>query len=269
MRRRSETSGAALGSAAMKAPIATSFTGPAPGLTSHTAGAGPREDQAGWGGGWGRQTLSPPASPPPKMARRGPACCWPVVWGPGPGTRVRTALPGPHPRAYPLVAQAPQRETAVQARLQLQESRHPPAAAPMASAAILRTTAGTSPPPPPQAPPGPPLRGHVPLSSTRSCLSKNSASLRDTSAQAAHWRTGSTKHMRGSATFWPQHLSQKHFPQRRQWCWGRVWGGERGTGLLAGRPQGERVSGPLRPRPQLTFLVRKSNLASHCMHRGH
>lgn len=92
----------------------------------------------------------------PKWPGAGPACCWPVVWGPGPGTRVRTALPGPHPSAYPLVAQAPQRETAVQARLQLKESRHPPASAPMASAAILRTTAGTSPPPPPQAPPGPP-----------------------------------------------------------------------------------------------------------------
>lgn len=102
------------------------------------------------------------------------------------------------------------------------------------------------------------MRGHVPLSSTRSCLSKNSASLRDTSAQAAHWRTGSTKHMRGSATFWPQHLSQKHFPQRRQWCWGggRAVSGPHGpTGahraaphwLRAGHPRESGCPEPLPP----------------------
>lgn len=38
-------------------------------------------------------------------------------------------------------------------------------------------------------------------------------------AHSAHWRTGSTKHMRGRGTFLLQHLSQKHFPHLRQWCW--------------------------------------------------
>lgn len=74
----------------------------------------------------------------------------------------------------------------------------------------------------PSRPPGPlPAAGpgRLPLRSTLSCLSKNSASRCDTRAHSAHCRTGSTKHMRRSATFWLQHLSQKHFPHRRQWCW--------------------------------------------------
>lgn len=37
--------------------------------------------------------------------------------------------------------------------------------------------------------------------------------------------------MRRSGTFWLQHLSQKHFPQRRQWCWADAGiGSEEGQG---------------------------------------
>lgn len=169
--------------------------------------------------------------------------------------------------------------------------------------------------------------------------------------------------MRRSGTFWRQHLSQKHFPHRRQWCWGRqgpcgpgpgpgprtAWRGPAGShhwgrsavrararqvpsqpcapsaqtpspvprasqahdeggtpprvpracGLTQSKSPspgapgqaapGDRLGGwpplqgagplgrasrtpvwaPLASWPRLTFLVRKSNLASHCIQRGH
>lgn len=92
----------------MEAPITTSFTEAQPRALasthcrSHQAGAaGPagelaraRTRRAGWRRA-GRQTLSPPASPRPRNRQaKVPQAAGPVVWGPGPDTRLRTALPG-------------------------------------------------------------------------------------------------------------------------------------------------------------------------------
>ena len=57
-----------------------------------------------------------------------------------------------------------------------------------------------------------------PCCSVFNCCWKNSISFIDTTAHDSQWSTGSMKHMRVRAHLDEQHLPQKHWPQRRQWC---------------------------------------------------
>ena len=62
-------------------------------------------------------------------------------------------------------------------------------------------------------------QGLLPFMRSLSCLSKNSASSDESCKQLLQWRTGSTKHIRGSGILLLQHPAQKQSPQRRQWCY--------------------------------------------------
>ena len=58
----------------------------------------------------------------------------------------------------------------------------------------------------------------LPANNSFKCVLKNSSSCFVTVAQGVHNRTGSTKPMRWNWTLAEQHLLQKMWPHRRQWC---------------------------------------------------